>query len=100
MEHASRSSVLLHLEASQTRISQSVLQTEGGAMRMVRVTSSRRSRIIEAEYGRVDAVGYIRLFYPNFTIFIVLDPKGILVLLSSGYVTNMTQGGWGSMSFL
>jgi hypothetical protein len=51
MEHASRSSVLLHLEASQARISQSVLKTEGGAMRMVRVTSSRRSRIIEAEDG-------------------------------------------------
>jgi hypothetical protein len=82
--HMSRSSGLLHLEASQARVFQSVLKTGGGAVRMVHVASSRRSYEIEAEDERVDAIGYIRLFYPNFTVFIILGPKDILVLLSSG----------------
>jgi hypothetical protein len=38
--HASRSSVLLHLEVSQSRVSQSGLNIDGGAVRMVHVTSS------------------------------------------------------------
>jgi hypothetical protein len=46
---------------------------------MVHVASSRRSCGVEAEDGWVDAMGYIRLFYLNFVIFIVLSPKGILV---------------------
>jgi hypothetical protein len=47
---------------------------------MVHVASSRRSRGDEAEDGRVDATGYIRLFYPNFFVFIVLGHKGSLVI--------------------
>jgi hypothetical protein len=62
--HTSRSSGLLRLEASQ---------------RVVHVTSSRRSREDEVEDGWVDAMSYIRLFYSNFTVFIVLGPMGILV---------------------
>jgi hypothetical protein len=38
--HTSRSSGLLHLEASQARISQSSLKTSGGTVRMVHVASS------------------------------------------------------------
>jgi hypothetical protein len=46
---------------------------------MVYVASSRRSCGDEAIDGRVDAMGYIRLFYPNFAIFVVLGPRSILV---------------------
>jgi hypothetical protein len=46
---------------------------------MVHVASSRRSRGDEAENGWVDAMGCAGPFYPNFIIFIVLGPRGILV---------------------
>jgi hypothetical protein len=46
---------------------------------MVHVASSQRSRGVEAEDGRVDATDCIELFYPNFVVFIVLGPRGILV---------------------
>jgi hypothetical protein len=49
-------------------------------MWLVHVTSSRRSCGNEAEDGWVDAMGYIGLFYPNFTIFFVLGHKGSLVI--------------------
>jgi hypothetical protein len=49
-------------------------------MRMVHVASSWRSRGDEAKDGRVDAMGCIRLLYPNFTVFIVLWYKGSLVV--------------------
>jgi hypothetical protein len=42
--HASRSSGLLHVEASRAMVSQSDLKTGGGAVRMVHVASSRRLR--------------------------------------------------------
>jgi hypothetical protein len=45
---------------------------------MVHVASSRGSRGIEAQDGRVDA-GCIGHFYLNFVIFIVLDYTDILV---------------------
>jgi hypothetical protein len=45
----------------------------------VYVASSRRSCGVEVEDGRVDAMGYIRPFYPKIAIFIVLGPKGIIV---------------------
>jgi hypothetical protein len=47
---------------------------------MVHMASSRRSHGDEAEDRRVDVMGCIRLFYPNFTIFIVLCHKGNLVI--------------------
>jgi hypothetical protein len=77
--HTLRSSGLLRLEASWARVSQSSLKTSGGATWMVHVASSRRSRGDEVENGWIDAAGCIGLFYPNFVVFIVLDPKGILV---------------------
>jgi hypothetical protein len=78
--HVSRSSGLLHLEASQARVSQSSLKTGGDAVWMVHVASSRRSRGEKAKEGRVDAMDCIRLFYPNFAVFILLGHKGSLVI--------------------
>jgi hypothetical protein len=46
---------------------------------MVHVTSSQRSHGVEAEDGRVDAMGCIELFYHNFTIFTVLGLRDISV---------------------
>jgi hypothetical protein len=77
--HAARSSSLLYLEASQTRVSESSLKSNGGAVRMVHVASLQRSHRDEAKDGRVDAMGCIGLFYPNFAVFIVLGHKGNLV---------------------
>jgi hypothetical protein len=74
-----RSSGLLHLEVSQARVFQSSLKTSGGAAQMMHMASWWRSHEDEAEDGWVDATGCIRLFYPNFAIFIVLDLKGNLV---------------------
>jgi hypothetical protein len=81
--HASRSSGLLHLKASRARVFQSSLKTGGGMTWMAHVTSSRRSHEDEAEDGWVDAMGCIRLFYPNFTVFFVLGHKGCLVICLS-----------------
>jgi hypothetical protein len=47
---------------------------------MVHVASSWRLCGDEVEDRRVDAIGYIRLFYPNFAIFVVLGHKGSLVI--------------------
>jgi hypothetical protein len=47
---------------------------------MVHVTSSRRSCGDEVEDGWIDATGCIRLFYPNFAVFVVLDHKSSLVI--------------------
>jgi hypothetical protein len=69
--HAPRSSGLLCLEVSRDRVSQSRLKTGGGAMWMVHVVSSHRSYGDEAEDERVDATDCIRLFYPNFAVFVV-----------------------------
>jgi hypothetical protein len=75
---ALRSSVLLHLEASRARVSQSGVKTGRGVARMVHVVSSWRSCGVEDEEGWIDETGCIRLFYPNFAFFIVLGPRGIL----------------------
>jgi hypothetical protein len=77
--HASRSSGLLCLEASRTRVSQSSLEIGGGAAQMVHVASSWRLYRVEGEDGWVDVTGCIGPFYPNFDVFYVLGPRGILV---------------------
>jgi hypothetical protein len=46
---------------------------------MVHMTSLRRSREYEAEDERVDTMGCIRLFYPNFVVSSTLGLRGILV---------------------
>jgi hypothetical protein len=62
--HASRSSGLLRVEASQARISQSGLKTGGGVTRMVYVTSSWGLRRDQVEDGRIDAMSYVGAYYP------------------------------------
>jgi hypothetical protein len=47
---------------------------------MVHMVSSRRLHQAQIEDGRVDAMGCVRLCYPCFVIFIVLDHKGILFI--------------------
>jgi hypothetical protein len=47
---------------------------------MVHMASLWRLYGDEAKDRRVDAMGYIRLFYPNFVVFIVLGNKGSLVI--------------------
>jgi hypothetical protein len=81
--HASRSSGLLHMEASRIRIIQSGIKTSGGAAWMVHVASSQRLCRVEAEDARVDAMTCIGPFSPNFAVFYVLGPRGILVFCLS-----------------
>jgi hypothetical protein len=76
--HTSRSSNLLHLEASRIRVSQSGLKTIEGAACLVHVASSWRLCRVEAEDGRVDAMDCIEPCYPYFVVFIVLGSRGIL----------------------
>jgi hypothetical protein len=90
-----RSSGLLHLKVSRARVSESSLKTGRGMAQMVHVPSSRRSRGDEAEDGRVDAMGCIRLFYPNFAIFVVLGHKGSLVI---SFPINWTSRAGGKTS--
>jgi hypothetical protein len=46
---------------------------------MVHMASSRRLHRVEGEDGRVDTMGCVGPFYPNFVILYVLGPRGILV---------------------
>jgi hypothetical protein len=94
--HVSRSSSLLHLEASWARVSQSSLKTGGGTVWMVHMASSRRSHGEVAEYGWVDAMGCIRLFYPSFAVFIVFGHKGSLVI---SFSINRTTRVGGEVAF-
>jgi hypothetical protein len=90
--HALRYSVLLRLEVSQARVSQSCLKTGGGATQMVHVVSLRRSCGDEVEDGRVDMTGCIRLLYPNLAFFVVLGHKGSLVINFPINRTPMASG--------
>jgi hypothetical protein len=66
--HASRSSGLLRVEASQTRVSQFASKLAEPRRRVMHVVSSWRLRRDEAEDGRVDAMGYVGLSYPYFAV--------------------------------
>jgi hypothetical protein len=59
---------------------------------MVHLASPRRSRGDEAEDGRVDAMDCIRLFYPNFVVFIVFGHKDSLVISFPINTTPMVGG--------
>jgi hypothetical protein len=65
--HASRSSDLLHVEASWAR------------RWVVHMTSSQRLCRVEIKDGRVDAMGCVGPFYSRITVFYVLDLRGIVV---------------------
>jgi hypothetical protein len=77
--HASRSRGLLRLEASRSRVSQFASKLADERWVVVPMTSSWRLHEDEVEDGRIDATGCIGLVYPNFVIFLVLVPRGILV---------------------
>jgi hypothetical protein len=79
--HALISSSLLHLEASWARVSESILKTGGGAARMVNLASSQRSSGDEVEVGWVDAMGCIRLFYPQLCYFPSLSIRAVKSLV-------------------
>jgi hypothetical protein len=67
--HTSKSSGLLHVEASLARVSQSGLKTGGGATvdgacgTIVEVASG------QVKNGRVNATGCVGPYYPNFAVF-------------------------------
>jgi hypothetical protein len=77
--HASRSSGLLHVEASLARVFQSGLKADGGVTRVVYVTLSWRLRQGQVEDGRVDVMSCIGPCYSCFAIFIILDSKDIVI---------------------
>jgi hypothetical protein len=79
VEHASRSSDLLHLKVSQVSVSQFTLKLAEERRRVVHIASSRRSCEDEVKDGRVDVMGYIKSFNPYFIIFVVLDTRDILI---------------------
>jgi hypothetical protein len=79
MEHASRSTGLLHMEASRARISQSILKTGGGAM-VLHVAPSRKLRQSQGEDERVDATGCVGPCYSTFAVFNVLGHMDIVVI--------------------
>jgi hypothetical protein len=78
--HTSRSSRLLYVEASLTRVSQSGLKTSGGTRRVVHVAPSWRLRRRQVKDERVDAMSCVGPCYPTFTVFNVLGPRGIVVI--------------------
>jgi hypothetical protein len=82
VRHVSRSSGLLFVKADQAMNSQSGLKTGGGVARMVHMSSSWRLRRDQVEDGWVDAMGYVVLCYPCFTVFFLLGPRGTLVFKS------------------
>jgi hypothetical protein len=81
--HASRSSGLFHMKASQARVSQFGLKNGVGAARMVYMTSSWRLHRGQVKDGQVDATDYVRPCYLCFVIFFVLGLRGILVFYLS-----------------
>jgi hypothetical protein len=46
------------------------------------VAPSQRLRRRQAEDGRVDATGCIGLCYPCFAVFLLLGPRGVVVILA------------------
>jgi hypothetical protein len=72
MGHTSRSSDLLRLKASRVRVFQFDSKLVEKRRWVVRVTLSWRSREDEVEDGRIDAANCIGLFYPYFTVLVVL----------------------------
>jgi hypothetical protein len=59
---------------------------------MIHVASSWRSHGDEDEKGPVDMMGCIRLFYPNFVVFVVLGHMGTLVISFPINMTPKTSG--------
>jgi hypothetical protein len=47
---------------------------------VVHVAPLQRLRQSQVKDGRVDAIGYVGPYYHCFTVFILLDPRGIIVI--------------------
>jgi hypothetical protein len=78
--HVSRSRDLLRVEATLSRVSQSGLKTDEGAM-MGNARGTIAKVASEAnEDGWVDAMGCVGPSYPTFTAFNVLDTRDIVVI--------------------
>jgi hypothetical protein len=78
--YTSSSSGLLHVEASWVRFFQFGSKLAEARWRVVHVAQSRRLRRSQVEDGRVDATSCIRPCYHCFAIFILLGPRGIVVI--------------------
>jgi hypothetical protein len=78
--YASSSSGLLCVEASRVRVFQFGSKLAEARRRVVHVTQSRRLCRSQVEDGQVDATGYIRPCYHCFAIFILLGPRGIVII--------------------
>jgi hypothetical protein len=68
------------VQVSLARVSQSSLKTGGGV-----TTGGARGTIArllrgQAEDGWIDATGCVRPCYPCFTVFFLLDPRGVVVI--------------------
>jgi hypothetical protein len=79
MGHALKSSGLLLLKASQVRVYHFISKLTEERQQVVHVTLSRRSGEDEVEDERIDATGCIRVFYPYFAVFVILDRMDISV---------------------
>jgi hypothetical protein len=77
--YALRSSDLLHVEASQARVSQFASKLADAQRWVVRVASSRRICEDKVKDGQVDTMGCVGPYYHYFTVFFVLCARGILV---------------------
>jgi hypothetical protein len=77
--HVSRSSDLLRVKASRASVFQSGLKTGRDTAWMMHMTSLRRLHRVKAVDGRVDVTDCVEPFYSKFTVFYVLDARGILV---------------------
>jgi hypothetical protein len=76
--HTSRSSGLLHVEASQARVSQFASKLMEVRRLVVHVAPSWWLHRGQVEDGRVDATGCVGPCYPCFAVFFVLGPRGSL----------------------
>jgi hypothetical protein len=80
VRHASRFSVLLHVEVSWDSVSQSGLKTGGDTTASgIRDTITEVSRN-QVKDGRVDATGCVGHCYPTFTVFNILGLMCIVVI--------------------
>jgi hypothetical protein len=79
MGHASRSSSLLHVEASRARVSQFASKLMEARRWVVHVAPSQSSHGDQVEDRWADVMGYVGPCFPYFAIFCVLGPRGILL---------------------
>jgi hypothetical protein len=78
--HASRSSGLLHVKESLTRVSMSSLKTGGGVTVGGACGTIAKVHQRQVEDGQVDATDCVGPCYLTFTIFNVLGLRGIVVI--------------------